>query len=43
MNLYTTQDEKQLTAAYGKYLTLNATAVEDQDLTLRKIAHPPQT
>ena len=41
MNLYTTQDEKQLTADYGKYLTLTATAVEDKDLPLCKIVHLP--
>ena len=43
MNLYTTQDEKQLTADYGKYLTLTATAVEDKDLPLCKIVHLPLT
>ena len=41
MNIYTTQDEKQLTADYGKYLTLTATAVEDKDLPLCKIVHLP--
>lgn len=41
MNLYTTQDEKQLTADYGKYLTLTATGVEDKDLPLCKIVHLP--
>lgn len=43
MNLYTTQDERQLTADYGKYLTLTATAVEDKDLPLCKIVHLPLT
>lgn len=43
MNIYTTQDEKQLTADYGKYLTLTATAVEDKDLPLCKIVHLPLT
>lgn len=43
MNLYSTQDEKQLTADYGKYLTLTATAVEDKDLPLCKIVHLPLT
>ena len=41
MNIYTTQDERQLTADYGKYLTLTATAVEDKDLPLCKIVHLP--
>lgn len=43
MNIYTTQDERQLTADYGKYLTLTATAVEDKDLPLCKIVHLPLT
>ena len=38
MNLYTTQDEKQLTADYGMYLTLTAD-VELKHLPLCKIVH----
>lgn len=41
MNVYTTQDERQLTADYGKYLTLTATGIEDKDLPLCKIVHLP--
>lgn len=41
MNIYTTQDERQLTADYGKYLTLAATGIEDKDLPLCKIVHLP--
>ena len=43
MNIFTTGNERQLTADYGMYLTLTATAVEDKDLPLCKIVHLPLT
>ena len=41
MNVYTNQDERQLTADYGKYLTLSAEGIEPKNLPLAKIVHLP--
>ena len=42
MNIYTTQDEKQLTADYGKYLTPSA-QMADKDRPLCRMVHIPLT
>ena len=42
MNIYNNQDEKQISADYGKYLTPSA-AMEDKDRPLCRIVHIPLT
>ena len=41
MNIYTTQDERQLSADYGKYLTQAIDGLEDKQRVLCKIVHLP--
>ena len=41
MTIYTTQDERQLTADYGKYLTQAIDGLEDKQRVLCKIVHLP--
>lgn len=41
MNIYTTQDERQLSADYGKYLTQAIDGLEDRQRVLCKIVHLP--
>lgn len=41
MNVYTTQDERQLSADYGKYLTQAIDGLEDKQHVLCKIVHLP--
>ena len=41
MNIYTTQDERQLSADYGKYLTQAIAGLEDKQRVLCKIVHLP--
>lgn len=41
MTIYTTQDERQLTADYGKYLTQAIAGLEDRQRVLCKIVHLP--
>ena len=41
MNVYTTQDERQLSADYGKYLTQAVAGLEDRQRVLCKIVHLP--
>ena len=43
MNVYRTQDEIQIMADYGKYLTLSAESIEQKSLPLVKIVHLPLT